>query len=176
MSVPAEAPRSRAQLAIFAWGILGTVFVIAEPIFRLLTYAKTTLAGRELSPGEIAFGCAFLVFILYAEGYRGFQKRFSPRTVARAVSLAQNGRPLWIVLAPLYCMALVGASRRRLIASWLLVAGIVTVVLIVRHLPPTYRALVDVGVGLALSWGLASICVYSIQALRGKAMPVAADS
>lgn len=173
--MPTPAPHTFAQVAIFAWGVVGVILVVGEAAARLLRFAITTLKQRDLGPWEAAFFVGFLAFILYAEGYRGFQKRFSPRTVARAVHLAKNPRPLAVVLAPLYCMALFGTTRRRLVASWLLVAGIVSVVLLVRGLPPVYRALVDAGVGCALVWGMTSMGVYSVLALRGKAMPVAAD-
>lgn len=171
----APAPRTFGQMAIFAWGVLGVIVVVLEPAARLLWFAYETLKGRDLGPWETAFLVVFLVFILYTEAYRGFQKRFSPRTVARAVHLALHPRPLAVALAPLYCMALFGATRRRLVATWILIAGIVSLVILVRHLPPTYRAIVDVGVGCALTWGVTSIVVYSVLALRGRPMPVGPD-
>jgi hypothetical protein len=174
MLVPA--PHTPAQLLIFAWGVLGTIAVVGEAALRLLRFAYETLKTRDLGAQELAFLGGFLVFILYTEGYRGFQKRFSPRTVARAVHLAHHPRPLSVVLAPIYCMALFGAPRRRLVASWVLVAGIVGLILLVRLLPPLHRALVDLGVGCALVWGLTSMVVYSVLALRGRPMPVPAEA
>lgn len=170
------APRTIAQLAIFGWGLLGTIAVVVEPAARLLIFANRTLKRAALGPFDIALFVGFSAFILYAEGYRGFQKRFSPRAVARAVHLSQHPRPLMVALAPLYCMALIGAPRRRLIASWVLVAAIVGVVLFVRQLPPVTRAIIDVGVGCALVWGALSLVVYAIRALRGRAMPVPAET
>jgi hypothetical protein len=169
------APRTFGQIAIFTWGVLGVSLVVLEAAARLLRFAYDTLRARELGPWETAFFVVFLVFILYAEGYRGFQKRFSPRTVARAAHLALHPRALPVLLAPIYCMALFGTTRRRLVASWLLVAGIVSLVLLVRLLPSTYRALVDAGVGCALVWGIVSMGVYSVLALRGRPMPVPPD-
>jgi hypothetical protein len=175
-SVPGvPAPRTFAQVAIFAWGVLGSIVVVGEAAARLLRFAYDTLKGRDLGAGEITFAVVFLAFILYAEGYRGFQQRFSPRTVARAVHLAHHPRALPVLLAPVYCMALFGTTRRRLIASWILIAGIVALVILVRYLPPVHRALVDAGVGCALTWGLVSMGVYSVLALRGRPMPVPAD-
>jgi hypothetical protein len=173
--MPAPAPHTFKQIFVFAWGVLGVIVVVGEAAARLLRFAYETLAKQQLGTTEWAFFAAFLAFILYTEGYRGFQKRFSPRTVARAVHLAHNPRLLPVLLAPIYCMALFGATRRRLVASWLLVAGIVTLIILVRYLPSTYRALVDAGVGCALVWGMASIVVYAVLALRGRPMPVAHD-
>ena len=179
-AVPAPALRTAGQRAIFAWGVLGVIAVLGDAAARLLAFAHATLHAtvkeRDLEAGELAFLVGFSAFILYAEGYRGFQKRFSPRTVARAAHLAEHPRPLAVALAPLYCMALFGATRRRLVASWLLVVGIVTLVLLVRLLPPLYRALVDAGVGCALVWGITSMGVYSVLALRGRPLPVDADA
>ena len=171
----AQVPHTFGQIAIFMWAVLGVVIVLGEAVARLLRFAWSILRERDLGPWEITFSIAFLAFILYTEGYRGFQKAFSPRTVARAVHLAHHPRPLAVLLAPLYCMALFGATRKRLVVSWVLVAGIVALVLLVRLLPPTYRALVDAGVGSALLWGTGSILVYAVQALRGRPMPVAPD-
>lgn len=171
-----SAPHTLGQLAIFAWGVLGVMVVVGEAVARLAWFAYTTLQVRALGVTELAFFFCFLALILYAEGYRGFQKRFSPRTVARAVHLARHPHPLSVLLAPLYCMGLFGAPRRRLITNWLLIAGIVALVFLIRLLPPLYRALVDAGVACALLWGLVSMGVYAVLALRRRAMPVAAEA
>lgn len=176
MTTLVPAPHTFGQIAVFSWGMLGAMVVVGEAIARLGRFSHETLKARDLGAWEIGFFVSFLAFILYTEGYRGFQKRFSPRTVARAVHLAHHPRPVYVLLAPLYCMALIGAPPRRLLASWLLIAGIVVIVLLVRLLPPLYRALVDVGVASALVWGLVSMVVYSVLALRGRPMPVPADA
>jgi hypothetical protein len=149
--------------------------MLAEGVYRLSKTAFEILTEAELSAGHTAFAAVWGVFILYVEGYRGFQKRFSPRVVARALHLAEHPRPLHVVLAPLYAMALMHTTRRRLIGSWILVAGIVAIILLVRALPPVWRALIDAGVALALAWGTAAIIVYFVRGLAGHPMPVGPD-
>jgi hypothetical protein len=65
-------------------------------------------------------------------------------------------------------MALVYANRRRLIVSWMVVAGIVTLVLLVRLLPQPWRGVVDAGVALALAYGAVAIAVLYARALAGR--------
>lgn len=149
--------------------------MLAEGIYRLAKTAIDNLVGAELTLGQTAFGAAWLTFIVYVEGYRAFQKRFSPRVVARALHLAEHPRPLHVALAPLYVMALLHTTRRRLIASWILVAGIVAVILLVRSFPPVWRALIDAGVALALAWGTAVMIIYFVRGLAGHPMPVGPD-
>jgi len=173
--VPSASPPARRSLFAAFWGVGGTVLMLAEGIYRLAKTAVDNLAGADLSAGQTAFGAAWMAFIVYVEGYRAFQKRFSPRVVARALHLADHPRPLHVALAPLYAMALMHTTRRRLIGSWILVAGIVAVILLVRALPPVWRALIDAGVALALAWGTAVMIVYFVRGLAGRPMPVGPD-
>lgn len=170
-----QSQRSQRNLAAAVWGVFGTVIMLAEAIYRLSVIAVRALMKESFGPPEIAFLAVWMVFIIYVEGYRAFQKRFSPRVVARAFYLAEHPRPLHVALAPLYCMALIHAPRRRLIGSWILVAGIVGIIIVVRHLPPVYRAIVDAGVALALTWGTVAMIIYFFQGLRGKKMPIDPD-
>ncbi|HSN99047.1 MAG TPA: hypothetical protein VLS89_12200 [Candidatus Nanopelagicales bacterium] len=159
-------------LAVILWGVGGVVLLLTEAIVRLASLAAGLLRARALTPAELLALAAWTVVIVYAEGYRGFQRRFSPRVVARALHLAAHPRPHLIALAPLLCMGLLHATRRLLIVSWSLLAGILALILLVRLLPPVYRAIIDIGVALALTWGTASILVFLARALTGKPLPV----
>lgn len=149
--------------------------MLGEGIYRLARTAVEILTTTEVSAGQAAFGAAWLGFIVYVEGYRAFQKRFSPRVVARALYLAEHPRPLHVALAPIYVMALMHTTRRRLIGSWILVAGIVAVILLVRALPPVWRALIDAGVATALAWGTIVMIVYFVKGLAGHPIPISPD-
>lgn len=167
--------RGTRSIAVALWGIGGTVAVLLEGVVRLAQTAIGILGRETITAGQAAFGAAWLAFIVYVEGYRAFQKRFSPRCVARALYLAEHPRPLHVALAPLYVMALMHTTRRRLIASWILVVGIVAVVLLVRALPPVWRALIDAGVAIALAWGTVVMLVYFVRGLAGHPIPVPPD-
>ncbi|CAN95351.1 hypothetical protein sce5188 [Sorangium cellulosum So ce56] len=182
-----EAPRSGAgamssstreqqrRLAVVLWGVLGVVAVLVDAIYRLGATAVRILTAHDLTTGQLVLLGVWTVAIAYFEGYRGFQQRFSPRVVARALHLADHRRPLHVALAPLYCMALFHTTRRRLIATWVLIAGIVAVIVLVRQMPPPYRGIVDAGVAFALAWGTASILVCLARGLAGRPPDVPAD-
>lgn len=159
---------SKSELMIATWGVAGVLVLLGQAIYRL-----TPLALEPLRTGMSGFQWALYVgwtiFNAYAEGYRGFQRSFSPRVVARAVHLARHPTPLAVVLAPLYCMALFQASRRKLITAWVLLVVIVTIIVMVRMAPQPWRGIVDAGVVVGLSWGAVSIVVLFLRAvLRGE--------
>ena len=87
----------------------------------------------------------------WVEGYRGFHVSFAPRVVARALWVARSGQWLPILLAPLVCMGLCYATRRRLVLSWGLTAMIVGFVVMVRWLAHPWRGFVDAGVVVGLT-------------------------
>jgi hypothetical protein len=154
-------------LAIVWWSVLGVVAVLVQAIVRLLPRAlEPVLDGSLDLLGVLAYVAAILG-LGYAEGYRGFQRSFSPRVVVRALALAQ--RRGWLVaIAPLMVMGLVHATRRRLIAGWALVLGIIGLILLVSLLEQPWRGAVDAGVVVGLSWGVVATLSLTIRALRGK--------
>ncbi|MBP82699.1 MAG: hypothetical protein CMO61_02500 [Verrucomicrobiales bacterium] len=103
--------------------------------------------------------------MLFAEGYRGFQKKFSPRTAARVRYLKQN--PTWIrvVLAPFFCMGYFYASKKTKIVAYALTFGVIILIALVKFLEQPWRGIVDFGVVLGLSYGLISFLIYTARAL-----------
>jgi hypothetical protein len=157
---------------IAVWGVGGVILVLAQALWRLTPYALEPIVSGMLGPAELALYLAWILFNAYAEGYRGFQRAFSPRVVARAFHLARHPKPLHVLLAPVYCMALFHASRRRLVAAWVLVALIVAVVAFVRRLPQPWRGIIDGGVVIGLLWGALSIVIlFAIALLRNEVPP-----
>ena len=156
------------------WGILGVVALLGEALYRLVPLA-VDLLGSSLSLVELVVLVVWVVTCGYTEGYRGFHQQFSPRVVARAVHLSAHPRPLFVALAPLYCMGLIHATRRRLISSWILTLAIIAVVLLVREVAQPWRGIIDAGVVVGLSLGTLSIGYHALRALRGLAMPVPTD-
>ncbi len=157
-----------------AWGLAGVIMLLGNAIYRLAPLALD-LHDHVLGPLEIAVLVGWLAMSAYSEGYRGFQKQFSPRVVARAMHLEAHPRPLHVVIAPLYCMGLVHATRKRLVISWVLTAAIVAIVLVVRHVAQPWRGIIDAGVVVGLGWGLIAIGYFIGRALAGHPMPVPAD-
>lgn len=156
------------------WGLAGIVLLLGQAIVRLLPFALELL-DRELAPLELASLVGWVAMSGYSEGYRGFQKQFSPRVVARAQHLSAHPRPLHVALAPLFCMGLIHATRKRLIVSWVLTLAIIAIVIVVRRFAQPWRGIVDAGVVVGLGWGLIAIGYFVVRAHRGHAMPVPPD-
>ncbi len=154
-----------------AWGLVGLFASLVEAIVRLIPHALEPLE-EGLSPGAALGYAGFVLFNAYAEGYRGFQRGFSPRVAARARLLFDEPSMRRALLAPLFVMALVEARRRRLMVNWLLVLGITALVLLLRRTPQPYRGIVDGGVVVGLVWGTLATAYFCVQALRGTLPPV----
>jgi glucose uptake protein GlcU len=156
------------------WGVAGVLAVLADAIYKLTPHALA-LVEQSLGVLEIAVLVAWVAFNAYSEGYQAFHRNFSPRVVARARTLDGAPRPLFVAFAPLYCMGLFHATRRRLIVSWAITVFVVALVLLVRQLDQPWRGIVDAGVIVGLAWGAASIVYFTVRAFAGHAMPVAPD-
>lgn len=151
----------------WAWGIGGIFLLLAQALTALVPLACAAIE-MPWSAGQWAFAVSWVLFMGYAEGYRGFQTRFSPRVVRRAIHLFENPRPLHLLFAPLFCMGLIHASRKRIIANWALVGGIAGLVLAVGMLAQPWRGLVDLGVVLGLGWGMVAIVGFVVRTARGR--------
>jgi len=145
------------------WGLVGFSLMMLEAIIRLSSHVSDGLTDPE--------GSTLLLYALsaggmmYLEGYRGFQKRFSPRFAQRAMHIRAEPTLARVLGAPLYCMALFDAPRRRVIASWMLVAMIVILIVVVRQLEEPWRGTVDAGVVAGLSYGLTATLYFTLRAL-----------
>jgi hypothetical protein len=176
MSDDAVPPGSSASTLVAAWGVVGVALLLLQAVVKLTVVAiDPFVTGRGLTPFEWAVCIAWIGVSLYSEGYRGFQKAFVPRTVARAFHLAAHPRPLFVVFAPAFAMALFHARPKRLVVSWMVVALIALAVVAVRHLPAPWRSIVDIGVVAGLAWGLVSLVSTFTRALRGDVPTFALD-
>lgn len=162
------------QLAIYAWAIGGTVLILLQALYKLWPMAAGALE-HGLEPIHIAFLPFWITFMAYTEGFRGFHQRFSPRAAVRADWLARHPSPLLVVFAPLMAMSLIYATRRRMLGSWILLAGIIVIVICVRQLPQPWRGVIDFGVVVGLSVGTASTAWFAIRTLAGRPPTIKAD-
>lgn len=151
------------------WGFAGVAALLGFAVYRLGMRAME-LKGVSLNSGQWLFLVVFAVFMLVAEGYRGFQKKFSPRTAARVRFLYEHPRPLHVLLAPFFCMGYFHAKRKTQITAISLTVGIVLLVLLVRLLPSPWRGMVDLGVVLGLSYGLISFALFTARAFSAKGL------
>lgn len=156
------------------WGVLGVLASVVMGAVQLSRHAWDGLAAAR-GAGQIGFLLAVLAFFVYLKGYHGFQRRFAPRVVARALALARRPRALDAILAPLYCMGLFRASRVRVGLTWALFGFVVAMVVLLGRVPQPWRGLVDAGVVIGLLWGAAALAVHGLRALAGRPPGVSAD-
>lgn len=156
------------------WGLSGVFALIGSAVLRLTPKALEAMTS-PLSLLQWVLLIGFVGFMAYAEGYRGFQRQFSPRVVVRSRWLRDNPRPLLVILAPAFCMGLIHANRKRLVVSWTILCMVVCLIVSVRLLAQPWRGIVDCGVVVGLSWGLAAIVGWLVAAARGRTLPVPVD-
>lgn len=160
----------------FIWGVGGILLLLLFAIVRLGSVALE-LNSFDLTLMHWVLMLAWFAYMVWAEGYKGFHLAFAPRVVVRASYLAANPRPLHVLLAPLFCMGYIHATRKRRILSIALSLMIVCFVLLARMLPQPWRGIVDVGVVAGLAFGVCSIVYYLLQLRQAGAasLPVPAD-
>jgi hypothetical protein len=164
-----ERPGPWARIAsglALVWGVAGLFVTLIEAVLRLWPLAIYPLQ-TGMSPLAWLAYISFVVFNGYAEGYRGFQRAFSPRVAVRAALLVNDLNWQRALLAPLFLMGLIDATRRRLIANWILVFGIVCLVMLIRLAPQPWRGVVDAGVVVGLGWGTLSTLYFLLRAALG---------
>lgn len=144
------------------WGIAGLSGVLTFAIYRLGRISLAA-AAEDWHFWHWITLIANLLFMAYAEGYRGFQQRFSPRSAARALYLYQHGGLLNGLLAPLFCAGYFAASRRTLLAVWIGTVAIVVLVLLVQQIEQPWRGIIDWGVVVGLTWGVLSLWIILLQ-------------
>ena len=143
---------------------MGVSALLIGAIYRLTPIALTAYQG-QLTRAQGWLAALYCLFMLYSEGYRGFQQHFSPRTAARIRYLRDHPDGVRSLLAPLFAMGFFQATRRTKIAAYGLTVGVAILVLIVQQVPQPWRGIIDSGVVLGLSWGMVSFAHSTRQAL-----------
>jgi len=162
-----ESSRSHRITAIGAiascWGIIGFYSLVIFAMIRLSVYTVEAFA-QPFTLVQWLVLVVSLIFMAYSEGYKGFQKSYSPRFSARVHYLSSQANGLQLILAPLFCMGFFNAPKRRIISSVLLSSMIVTFVLLFKLVPQPWRGILDAGVVLGLIWGLitTALCCYQV--------------
>ncbi len=154
----------------FVWGIGGVLLLLSFAIFRLapIAFELGTMTLTQLQWLVLVFS---VIYMGYAEGYKGFHRGFSPRVVQRANYLRDShlkDYPQWwhVALAPAFCMGYIYATRRRQILSIGLTLVVMGFVVIARQLPQPWRGILDAGVVTGLSLGILSILYFLVNSLR----------
>ncbi|MEE9369013.1 MAG: hypothetical protein V3V05_09135 [Pontiella sp.] len=157
------------------WGILGLSLVFGRGLICLYPYVEELVWDSFGWIHWLGLGVS-LLFMGYAEGYKGFHLKFSPRAAARALYLKKNPTLLRVIFAPLFCMGFFHATRKRKIVAYSLTTMIIVLIVIVRELPQPWRGIVDAGVLLGLGWGLVSVWLFSVKAFFGKDFDISPET
>jgi len=149
------------------WGVMQVVGIIGNALRRLLPIALEPLKNGDMTHFHWFIYVSWSAFMAYYEGYKAFQKKFSPLVVKRSFTLADNpGLFNWLLAGP-YSMGLFSATNKRMKVSWGITVGVAGLVGIVKKLPYPWRGIADAGVVAGLSWGTASIVVIFLKGLFG---------
>ena len=149
------------------WAVSGVCCLLLFAVYRL-SQPMLEAMQMPLSPLQWTLMLANVLFMAYSEGYKGFQKGFSPRFAARVYYMTQSGRPIEMFLAPFFCFGYFGTSKKRQIVAIVLTIAIMVLALITRLLPQPWRGIVDAGVVVGLLWGTLSILVFVYYAFTDK--------
>lgn len=141
------------------WAITGFSLLILRALQKLLAISIDAF-DFSFTPLHWAALLATILFMAYSEGYKGFQKGFSPRFAARMRYLLHSGSVLERLLAPFYCMNFFNAPRRRMLVSYMVLLAILLLIFIFQMIPQPWRGILDAGVVVGLAWGLASTWWY----------------
>lgn len=158
------------RTAAAIWGFVGVVSFLTYAVIRLFQHTYILL-DYSMTPLQWSALFITVVFMSYFEGYKGFQKGFSPRVAARVLYLSQHSTLIQGILAPVFCMGYFGTSRRRQISVIVLTLLLVGLVTAVKGLPQPWRGIVDAGVVVGLTWGVLSFALFVIKAFVSEDFP-----
>ena len=145
------------------WGLVGVLALLGFAVYRLtaVTFEAFDYPFDWRHWSLLVVNTAFMA---HTEGYRGFQKSYSPRVVARAKYLLETPSLFTVVLAPVFCMGYFHTTRRRLIATYVLTVAIIGLIVVFQHLSQPWRGVLDAGVVVGLTWGMVSIVAFGFRA------------
>ena len=145
------------------WALLGFLLLLIFAVIRISPYAGAIVPIAELSTWVAVI--TWSIFMVFLEGHRGFQLRFSPYFAERLSQLMMSPRWLQVLLAPVYCGGYFDAPRERLLRSWVLLGGIVALVIFMSFTPQPYRGVVAFGVLAGLIYGALTLLYYNLRAI-----------
>jgi hypothetical protein len=149
----------------FIWGSVGVIALLLASVARLSMIALEFFVYPAHSWHWVAL-VIWVIFMAYSEGYKGFQNGFSPRVASRLIWLQHNPKLWLVVLAPLYAMGFIYASKQRAIVSYTVVIMILVFVTIAVNLPQPWRPILDAGVVVGLLWGALATAWHILLAMR----------
>ena len=182
-SVALETPRGGGEAPGFpmstvlpsAFAISFLTYNLVKSIRRIVPIAFAPIIGdMTLTPFQQAIYIINMLYFAYAEGYKGFQKKLGPLVVSRSLTLDYKTSPLHhVIFGSFYSMGYFHATKKRKILSISVSSIIVLVIIGVKRLPSPWKNIIDGGVVVGLSWGVAAIVVGYLKAILSGVRPTA---
>lgn len=159
-----ERPVTALGVIAVGWSISGLLVLLGFAIWKLSTYTLESLQ-MHLNWMHWLVLIGFTGFMAHSEGYKGFQKNFSPRFAARTKYLLANSTPVQCIFAPFFCMGYFHAPAKRVFTTITLTIMIIVFILLFRYIPQPWKGLLDAGVVIGLIWGMISTIFYCTKAI-----------
>lgn len=154
----------------FIWAVVGITTLLTFAIVRMSLHAANLFRG-QLSGSEWFVLIIWVAAMAYAEGYRGFQRRFSPRFAARTLHLVAHPRLMDVLLAPLFCTGYYRAAKNRLLTTWSVTLAIILLVVFMNNTSQPWRNIISTGVLVGLFYGLVTVLYFTFQAIQSSTEP-----
>ena len=77
--------------AVAVWGVLGFAAIVFRAVWSLTPVALAPIRAGTMTALHWSLYIGWLVFMVYSEGYKGFQRKVAPRVAARAMRLVSDG-------------------------------------------------------------------------------------
>ena len=146
------------------WGVGGAVTLLSFAVTRMTKpMIEAFSEPYELGIWHYIVGGLWVVFMGYSEGYKGFQKGYSPRVASRALYLRDKCTWVRLLLAPLFCLGFINSTKRRRIVVFAILAVITLIVVLFKYIPQPWRGVLDMGVVVGLSWGIIATLVFLVK-------------
>lgn len=145
------------------WGVLGVTLVFSSAAWRLAERGFQTLRAG-IGPWEWLALILLTGAFVYGEGVRALQRKYVPFVIRRLDTLRHENVG-YRLLAPLYAMALIGATPRTLAKAWAGSIAIVVAVMVVSRFTEPWRGITDLAVASALAWGTGALLIIGVRAM-----------
>ena len=134
------------------WGFAGVFLLIGFAVVRLTPIAVDALDYPFAWYHWLAL-VVNILFMLHAEGYKGFQQNFSPRVAVRCRHLYHHPTLLHVLLAPMFAMCYFHTTPRQQRVSLMLTGMIICMVIMVGYLPQPLARYCRLGRGTGFNLG-----------------------
>ncbi len=78
------------RVLLGVWGVSQVIIIIYNALKRLYPVVMQVYIRKDLSPFEYVCMYVWSIVMIYAEGYKGFYKKFAPMVAERAFTLSAS--------------------------------------------------------------------------------------